>query len=55
MIDPKGNYYDPRIAYILNFWDYYIAHVSIYLHLYVMYSGMNYWCGGSKIMMGYTA
>ena len=52
--DPNGNYYDPNVAYYINFWNYYLAWTSLGAHTLVMYSFLNCWCGWSKIAMLYT-
>jgi hypothetical protein len=44
-IDPKGKYYDPRIAYLLHFWHYYLTWLSIFVHLAVMEVCLSSWFG----------
>jgi len=43
------------MAYLLNFWDYYLTWLSLWIHFCVMYFGVSHWCGDSKIAMCYTA
>ena len=52
--DPNGNYYDPNVSYMLNFWNYYLAWTSLMTHSFVMYTCLNCWCEWSKISMLYS-
>ena len=53
-IDPEGEYYDPYMSYVIDYWSYYGCYVSVLVHLFAMGFGLSSWCGGSKIAMLYS-